>query len=177
MPMGGFSIRDFKENFQTGARSYLFVIDPVFPNGVNVTNKERSGYYVRSSSLPSSNFDDITTSWQGFDFKSAGKRNYDPLTISFNVDKDAYIREAYANWQNQMLNPETNIASYPSQYMVNQKIYLLGLDFLPIMTFELFFAYPQSVGEVSLDYTNSDFATFDVGLTYTYFTAVKGGAV
>jgi hypothetical protein len=166
----GLNIDVFKDKFKTGARSYLFYIVPSFPAGLTQNVQEDAKFLVRSSSLPSSNFDEMITSWQGFDFKTAGKRNYDQWTVSFTVDKDAKIRAAFANWMDLILDPLTNRHAYPDEYMVPvQTVTLIGLDLTDLMAYNLYYAWPSSVGEVSLDYANSDFAMFDVTYSYVYF--------
>jgi hypothetical protein len=161
-------ITSFRNKFITGARSYFFYLQPTFPSqiGADVTLPI---YLVRASSLPSSNFDELTTSWMGMDYKTAGKRSYDTWNVSFNVDKDAVIRRYYNNWLNMMLNPETNVLASPIQYQTSQFVTLLGLDQTEKMTYELVYAWPSSVAEVSLDYANSDYAQFDVTFTYQFY--------
>ncbi len=165
----GLDIKTFKGVFETGARSYLFYMQPNIPNSIAAGNLPI--YLVKATSLPSSNFDDITASWQGFDYKTAGKRTFDTWNVTFNVDINATIRKAFAEWQRSILDPLTNIHGMPTTYLQDQTVALIGLNFsaTPI-TYTLIGAYPSSVAEVALDYTDSNFATFDVTFTYQYFT-------
>jgi hypothetical protein len=162
------NIRDFLDKFKTGARSYLFYMTPNLPDTMGLD--EGGTYLVKATSLPSSNFDDITASWQGFDFKTPGKRTYDTWNVTFNVDMNATIRKAFLAWQNIILDPTKNIHSLPSTYMRDQEVSLLGLNLQPILTYTLVKAYPSALAEVSLDYGDSNFASFDVTFTYQYFT-------
>jgi hypothetical protein len=170
----GMSIDDFKTNFQTGARSYLFYCKPIFPSITGLLYPsgqiENTKFLVRSTQLPSVSLEEQATSWQGFEYKTAGKYTYDNWTISFNVDAYANIRNNYALWCKYILDPATNKHAYPNQYFVDQEIELLGLDFVPIAKYTLKYAFPSQVGDVNLDYTNTDFAQFDVTYSYTYFT-------
>jgi hypothetical protein len=164
------SIDQFLGKFKTGARSYLFYMSPQFPNGVTSGLEEDGVYMVKSTSLPSSNFDDITASWQGFDFKTPGKRTYDTWNVTFNVDVTANIRKAFLSWQKIILDPEKNVHSLPTTYMRDQTVTLLGIGLNDILQYRLVGAYPSAVAEVSLDYSDSNFASFDVTFTYQYFT-------
>jgi hypothetical protein len=116
-----------------------------------------------------SSFEEILTGWQGFDYKTAGKRIYNPFVVTFNTDLEAKIRKAFLAWQNLILNPETNHHALPEAYMKEQSINLLGLDFETILRYKLQFAWPMEVGDLALDYMNTtDFAQFDVTFNYTY---------
>lgn len=160
-------ITSFRSKFN-GARSYFFYLQPTFPSQVGA-DTTKSMYLVRASSLPSSNFDEMTTSWMGMDYKIAGKRSYDTWNVSFNVDKDALVRQWYNKWLTMMLDPLTNTLGDPMQYQMSQYVTLLGLDRSPKIQYELVYAWPSSVAEVSLDYANSDYAQFDVTFTYQFY--------
>jgi len=168
MGIPALDITNFSKRFQTGARSYLFYLQPSFPSGL-MPDVTFPIYLVRSSSLPSSSFDELTTGWMGIDYKAAGKRTYDTWNVSFNVDKDAAIRIAFNRWLNLMQNPELNNLAHPDVYMRSQFVTLLGFDQTEKLRYELVRAWPSSVAEVSLDYTNSDYAQFDVTFTYQFY--------
>jgi hypothetical protein len=149
----------------------LFYYQPLCPASVaGLVAGDKAMYFVRSTSLPSSNFDEIVTSWQGFDFKAAGKRTFDTWNVSFNVDKQSLIRQAFLKWHNLILNPEVNKPTLPSVYQQDQTVTLLGFEGNDLLSYTLYAAYPSAIGEIALDYTNSDFAQFDVTFTYQYYT-------
>ena len=165
--MAGYDIETFRNVFETGARSYLFYVVPSFPSGITVTPE--ASYLVKTASLPTSNFEELIASWQGFDYKAAGKRTYDTWSVTFNVDIKATVRKAFVSWMDMILNPANNRQTMPTTYMRDQTISLLGIDFQPIMTYKLVAAWPSQVGEVTLDYADSAFASFDVTFTYLYY--------
>lgn len=167
----GMNIDTFISKFKTGARSYLFYMEPKFQGNTSLASVD-ARYLVKSTSLPTSSFEELTASWQGFDYKAAGKRSYDNWTVSFNVDYGAKIRTAYIDWMNLILDPRTNKPSLPSEYMADQVVSLLSVEnFEPVLTYNLWRAWPSQVGEVTLDYADSAYATFDVTFTYLYFTS------
>jgi len=182
---GKYNIDSFKQNFETGARAYLFEYSPTFPTGtggfttgltsilgggVSSIGDTNAMYLVKTAVLPSSSFEEILTPWQGFDYKSPGKRNYNNFTVTFNVDRYANIRKAFLAWQDLMLDPKTNSHALPSAVFKDQTIHLLGLDLTYILTYTLKHAWPMEVGDLQLDYSQTgDFATFDVTFSYTYF--------
>ena len=179
----------FRQRFITGARAYLFYMQPVFPNqaiptspggGTFVPGADLPTYLVRSTTMPGSTFDELTASWQGFDYKTAGKRTYDTWNVTFTVDVEAVIRNMFIGWQDLILNPQTNIHGMPgnSGYMVDQTVSMIRLDFNnDLLTYKLYGAYPSSVGEIALDYADSAYATFDVTYTFQYFKTGMNGVI
>ena len=165
------SIDTYKQQFQTGARSYLFYFQPVFPSGISVPQNPEARFLVKTTSLPMSSVEEMITPWQGFDYKTGGKRMYNDLTVTFNVDLNANIRKAFLAWQDMILDPQTNHHAYPEQYFTEQDLVLLGLEFTPILSYKLHFAWPGEVGDLALDYSQTaEIASFDVTFKYTYFT-------
>ncbi|MFA5025026.1 MAG: hypothetical protein WC503_00765 [Candidatus Shapirobacteria bacterium] len=166
------NIDAFKSNFETGARAYLFYFEPNFPAEISLVPNAR--FLVKTANLPSSTIDENITQWQGFDYKTAGKRTYNNLTCTFNVDVNAYIRKAFLAWQDFILNPKTNKHAMPSEYFREQSLYLLNpKTFTTSLVYNLQFAWPSEVGDLQLDMSQTtDFATFDVTFSYTYFTYV-----
>ena len=163
------NLNGFIEKFRgiEAARTYLFYIVPDIPGFQNTDVT----YFVKSGSLPSSSFDEMSTSMQNLNFKTAGKRNFDVWNVSFYVDGRAAIRKAFTRWLNLIVNPVSGVHAYPSEYMRNQKVILLAPDKKSeILTYTLVKAYPSSVGEIPLDYSTFDYAQFDVSFTYQYHT-------
>jgi hypothetical protein len=149
------------------ARSYLFYITPTIPNYADVNTT----YFVKSSTLPSSNFEEISNSMQSIDFKSAGKRNFDTWSVSFYIDGQAKIRQAFTEWLRMIYDPATGIHGYPSEYVRDQKVSLIGTNRNEILTYTLYKAWPSVVGESPLDYSTTDYSQFDVTFTYQYYVA------
>lgn len=171
--MAGFTLEEFKSNFQGGAKSYLFYIKPTIP--ATSINTERSTYLVMSGTLPGRSFEESVASWQGMDFKSAGKSMWDNWDITFRVDRNADIRDAFEEWTLRIHNPETNIRALPNEYMEDQIVQLLNENGSPITTYKLHDAWPQVVSAIDLDYAGTEVATFTVTFTYQYYTKSKGG--
>ena len=165
MSLPAFDINSFRDKFESAARSYLFYVTPTIPGAVIDAT-----YLVKSSSLPSSGFEEITTSMQSLDTKSAGKRTFDNWNVTFFIDRNALLRKYFAWWLNLIVHPASGTHSYPSEYMRDQQVSLVGFQSQQeIMTYTLKNAWPVSVGETALDYSNIDYAQFDVTFAYQYF--------
>jgi len=163
-----FNINDFKANFGDGAKSNLFYYKPQFPPGVAEMTPDQAMYLVKSTQFPSTTLDEAVLSWQGMDWKMATKHTYSDITISFNVDYNAKIRMLFEDWSKMAHNPATNEYGLHSDYMADQILQMLGYNGTVIMEAKLVHAWPKEVGQITLDYSSAEIATFDVTWTYAY---------
>ena len=171
--MAGFTLEEFKSNFEGGAKQYLFYIKPEIP-GIGT---EKATYMVSTGALPGRSFEEEITSWQGMDYKLAGKSTFETWDITFRIDREADIRYSFEDWMKLIHNPETNIRSMPSEYMRDQVAQLLNENGNPILTYKLHDAWPSNLATVDLDYAGSEIATFTVTFTYQYYTYVNDGTI
>jgi hypothetical protein len=167
-----FTIDGFKSNFRDGHRSNLFYFLPSFPADVVVgdMSNDRSVYLVRTAQLPQTTLDEIIVAWQGYDFPIAGKHTFQEMVITFNTDHDALIRLNFENWVNKIHNPVTNEYALISEYMLDQRMQLLGYDGEPVLETTLHDAWPKDIAQAQLDYTTSEITQFDVTWRYSYHT-------
>lgn len=176
MVESNFNLESFKSGFGNGAKSNLFYYIPSFPEGINSKLGINAMYLVKSTQLPETTLEETLVNWQGYDFKYAGKHTYSDFTISFNVDIKAQIRMAFEDWINKKIhNPLTNKYHYFSEYMVKQRIQLLGYDGEVITEYTLHDAWPKSIGNITLDYSATDIATFEVTFSYSHHTSQYTG--
>jgi len=165
--MPAFDLDSFRANFKAGAKSYLFYVKPVFPLTIGA-NTEQATYLVNTSSLPAGTIEEQETAWQGYTYKVAGKSTFATWTVQYKVDALADIRRWFVGWQTLIHDPTTNIYSAPADYMVDQQVELLGNEGESITKYKLIGAWPSEIGEITLDYTATDLAIFDVTYTYQY---------
>lgn len=175
MAQSDFNIEAFKSNFEDGARGNLFYYIPNFPGDVSSKIIPKGKFLVKSTNLPDTTIEEVTVNWQGFDFKYAGKHTFSDFTVTFNVDKKAEIRLAFEDWMNIIHNPSTNKYGNFNNYMKNQRLQLLGFSGEVIMEYELYNAWPKTIGAISLDYSTSEIATFEVTFTYSHHTIEPKG--
>lgn len=166
--MAGFSVDNFVANVNDAARQYLFYVK--INNPKSTLGMDKTTYLVRSSSLPSDTIEAMETHWQGMPYNVGSNHTFDDWTVTFIVDADAQVRKDFLDWQKMIHNPETNVHGEPSEYMRPQTAELLNSKGEPIMTYKLEYAWPTTVGEISLDYSSKDIATFDVTFKYLYHT-------
>lgn len=164
--MAGFSIDDFRANFQGGYRPYLFYI--YINNPYSSLGMDRTTYLVSASSYPGSTITPIETQWQGQTYKTGSVQTFDDWSCTFRVDTDATVRSDFKAWMNVIHNPITNESGLPSNYLADQTIQLLNNEGNAIKTMTLVGAWPTSLGEITLESTPGEIATFEVTFSYQY---------
>jgi len=158
-----FAIDQFRANFLNGARGYLFYVVPTFPSYISSTSTISPTYLVRSSSIPARTIAETSTNWQGYTYPLGGKSQFNDWSITFTVDKECSIYNQYIKWVDMVHDPETNVHGDPINFSVDQSAQLLSLDGRKgILKITCIGCWPQSVSELSLDYSGSDVLTFTV---------------
>ena len=164
-----FNIEAFKANFGDGAKSSLFYYTPQWPADLAAPiTEQQTIYLVKTAQMPSTAMDEVTINWQGFDWKFAGKHTYTDVTITFNVDLEAKVRLLFEQWSNLIHNPNTNFYSTHNVHMKDQRLQMVGYEGKTILEFLLHDAWPKEVGQIAVDYSSTEVATFDVTFTYSY---------
>lgn len=166
-----FNIEKFKSKFGDGAKGGLFYFRPAWPTSISadVTSTDAI-YLVKTATAPTTTLAEEILAWQGMDYKYAAKRTYGDLAVTFNVDIDAKIRMTFEKWSNFIHDPSTNLRSKSGDYMVDQKLQMVGYDGQVILEFTLHHAWPKEIGSIALDYASADTVTFDVTFAYIYHT-------
>ena len=164
-----FNIEAFKARFGDGAKSSLFYYQPQWPGGLAAdVNQQDAIYLVKTAQMPSTALEEVVLNWQGFDWKYPAKHTYADVVITFNVDKDAKIRQTFENWSILCHDPKTNFYSTHDVYMADQRLQMLGFQGDVILEFVLHDAWPKEISQITMDYASTEVATFDVTFTYSY---------
>lgn len=137
-------------------------------------NTNNFKYFVRSSSLPESSVEEVSTFFCGKQYKMSSVRRTQDWNVSFLINDNATVLKKFWEWNKLFENPETGVYGKPSDYMTDQTIQLLGLDGSAICTYKLYHAWPKVIGAVSLDYSTNEFATVDITFSYQYHTVSAG---
>jgi hypothetical protein len=165
MAKAGFNLDAFIGQNADYARGYTFYINV---NG-GFVGSEFQRYLVRSSSLPASTNDVAEVNWQGNVYKLGTTQSFAEFTVSYSVDINDDIRRQYVNWVTYIHNPEDNLHGNPNEYMQDVDLeHLSHTSGNVIMKYKLIKAFPSVVGEMTLDYSSKEVASFDVTFTYQY---------
>jgi hypothetical protein len=164
-----FNIEAFKAKFGDGAKTSLFYFQPQWPGLLQADVIAQDAIYlVKTAQMPSTALEEVTLNWQGFDWKFPGKHTYTDVVVTFNVDLDAKIRNTFENWSNLCHDPRTNFYSIHSDYMMDQRLQMVGYEGQVILEYVLHDAWPKEISQISMDYASTEVAQFDVTFTYSY---------
>lgn len=132
------------------------------------SNTNTIPYLVRSTSIPDSSIEEAVIPFPGIPYKMAGTRTYGDWTVSFNIDTEGILLDNFHNWHDLMYD-KNHLSTSPKSYMRNQQLYLIDGRGYTTRKFELYNAWPKSIGAVGLDYSSGDIATMDVTFSYQYY--------
>jgi len=168
----GLDLDTFATNFNGGARAYLFEWVPNTSLGIM---NEKDKFLVTASKVPATVIEPIVIEYQQVEFKFGGKKKFDDWTLSFNVDNAAEIRKKFEKWYNKIHQVEKDGFShkYLKDYKSDEEFHMIGKSSLlssidTILTVKLIDAWPSSIGEITMDYSDQNFAQFDVTFSYQY---------
>ena len=170
--MVDFGINGFMRRYEDYARAYLFKCWIHHLRGKYFVIDQE--YLVKSTKLPETVIGEVETDWQGSKYKIASTEEYTDFTISFKLDRIDNIRHKFIQWANDIHNTETGRHGNPSNYLSDITLDHLNGKGQSIMKYTLVGAWPKSVGEVGLDYSSKEIASFDVTFAYQYHYSVFG---
>ena len=139
------------------ARQNLFRV--IALGGVRFTTQEL--LYVTSTTLPGRAITNVQVPFMGLQFNVPGTATYpnsNGWQITFRVPSNLSIRRKFEDWTKQVFDDSNSTGAYniPSKDSSNQIILaLLDKSGNPLRTYTLFGAYPQSVGDLTVNITNA----------------------
>lgn len=170
MAINGFNIDSFKSNYTDLGRAYTFLV--LLNNSFGSLSTEKVKYLVNASSLPASTIDVAEVNWQGNIFPLATTHLFEDWTITFKHDDTAQLRKDLIKWHEAIHDPKTNIHGSPVDYMLDQEVWHLNSQGDPIMKYKLVSAWPSTVGEMTLDYSSKEVATFDLTFKFLRYEII-----
>jgi len=85
----------------------------------------------------------------------------------FTLTNDVYIKKMFDKWMESIIDPESHLVSYDSDYKTDTHIQLLDKNNATIYGVRLIDSYPTSVNSISLSNENTD-AKIQVSVNMTY---------
>ena len=135
-------------------------------------------YYVKSSSVPETQVEEISTYYQGVQYKAAGSRRFQDWTVTVQGDPDGYLRFLCDVWMQNIHTILPTINRYGNakaqsfnpfdSYFREQIFAMLDKNGNPTLLIGLHNTWPKSIGPIELDYESTDFASFDITFAYEY---------
>lgn len=155
------NISSFRTNLSGGgARPAHFKVTLSYPGGTGLTGNKATNdsFLIKAASLPASTVQSIEVPWRGRMTKIAGERVFSNWQVTIINDNDFYHRKLLEQWSHKMLNNDmTNGLIKPADYSTDLIVEQLDRNSeTAIQTYTFKACWPVSVGEISLDFGNSN---------------------
>lgn len=93
-------------------------------------------------------------------------RNFETITLTFLVDTKMLVKKLFDEWMNVIINPETRLAGYYSDYSTTINIIVQDVEDNNTYECELREAYPKSIQAITLDNNSKDVMKLSVVFAY-----------
>lgn len=169
------NVNNFKSQLTGGgARSSLFKVTIAFPEGIGAAIGEKSSFMIKQASIPETSVAAIEVDFRGRKIKVPGNRSFSDYSITVINDTDFEIHSAFVKWLDSINSHIANTGfndttSYEADVLIEQ----LDRSGNPIKAFTLVGAWPNSLGEISLDYSSDSIEEFQVTLSYQWWTSAE----
>ena len=168
-------IDSFKTQLQSGGvRSNQFRVDITLPPIVAGGNaaKEKIQYLCSATTLPKQTIGTTEVPFRGRKLQIAGDtRTFEPWDITV-LNDDFSVYNTFEDWQNLINDVMSNkTLSAVDSYKAEAEIHQLNRDGNSIKQITLHGCFPSDIAAIDLSMdTDDEVQTFDVTLTYDYFT-------
>lgn len=172
-PVRNNPIKDFVSQVKSGglARSNRYAVIMTLPFAFNSEVTKKALMFCDQIQLPGTNFSTTQNRTFGEFRETPYEKLYEPITMSFYVDRDMLIKDMFDQWQNSIYNPQTRVFNYYNNYITDMTIEVQDNKDTPKYYVTLHECYPKSVGAVQLDYASKDVMKLSVSIAYKWFEA------
>lgn len=119
--------------------------------------------------LPGTNYSTTQNRSFGEFRETPYERLYEPISMSFYVDRAMAVKELFDTWTISIQNPDTRLFSYYKEYITDITVFVEDLENNVRYKVTMFEAYPKSVGAIQLDTTSKDVMKMSVNFVYKYY--------
>ena len=133
-------------------------------------------FRARSVNLPGRSVNILEYFELGPEYKLGSFPNYTDVSIEFLCSEDLSEREYFLIWQDKIVgnHRRTNFggflqSEYYKDYVQNIDINIYNEVGTKTKTVKLLEAFPTTIGDISYDWGNSEYATVDVTFAYRYY--------
>jgi hypothetical protein len=162
-------VADLKEAGMNALYGATAAAVDTLPFLLNTSDSNIVPFYVKTTTLPQSSLGEMKTHWMGAEYKFAGRNTFDDWSVSFYLDRDGIILRRFKQWLEMINDPQSNIISKPSSYMVDQMAFLLNESGETASVYKFYSAWPKSIGNVTFDYSDTGLATVDITFSFQYY--------
>jgi hypothetical protein len=98
-------------------------------------------------------------------------RLYEPVNLSFYVDKEMQVKYLFDKWMDAIQNPATRKFNYYKDYVVDMAIEVFDTQNQTRYIAAFYEAYPKAISSVQLDSANKDIMKLNVTMQYKFWTS------
>jgi len=167
------SLHDFISQIKSEglSRTNRFLVNIASPNTLTTGDSDTSRLiqlYCEQASLPGMAYASTPVRSFGENREIVYERNFEPITLTFYVDRKMSVLRFFNDWMDAIVNPNTRESSYYDDYTTQMSITMQ--DTADNDTYEVVFyeVYPKSVAAIQLDYNSKDVAKLAVTFNYKY---------
>lgn len=169
------NLNTFISNVKSGlARNNHFLVQLALPSKIATSDPTKSNLnkillFCDQAQLPGISYGTNQVRTYGEFRETPYEKLYEPVTLSFYVDKDLYVKKMFEEWINLIQNRETRDFEYPVNYMTDVEIFVLDVEDNQKYLVKLKNAYPKAISAIQLDYASKDVMKLQVTMTYKYY--------
>jgi len=148
------------------ARNNRFTVD-FSPPGASNEDKRRLLLFCEKASLPGINFSTTSNRTYGETREVVYDRIFDPVTLTFHVDRKMMVKDVFDEWAKKIVNPINRNVGWYKDYTTTLSIRIQDLEDKVTYLCLLDEAYPKSIGAIGLDAGNNQ-ETMRLDVTFQY---------
>lgn len=154
------------------ARSNRFNVNITWPSGIALLETAKlANLLCEASSLPGYNIATQPLKIMGESREVPYEPMYDPITLTFYMDAQFELKDAFETWMSYIIDPVTKTINYYSTYTSEINISVENMDGSIPYNVTLFEAFPKSMTAVTLNQGDRDVMRLNVGIQYKYWTS------
>ncbi len=138
------------------------------------TDGNKVQMFCESTNIPGRSINTNLHRGYGIQREMPNDITFEPFTMTVIIDNTHDVRRMFEDWMDLVCPPRVRNFSYYNQYVSNIEVELLKPSInnqdQAGMTFHLHEAYPKTVGETMLSYSNVDVVRLPVTIQYKYYT-------
>lgn len=166
-------LTDFIGQLTSGlARANRYTVEMTLPQGLNIhpSDQQRVALLCESVTIPSLNVNTVQIRTFGEVREMPTEFNYDPITLTFYVDGDMIVKDAFDKWIKSVQNGSTRTFNYYNNYICpKMKIYVEDLLDEKIYENTVYEAWPKTVQAVQMSYDQKDVMKLTVTMMFKYW--------
>jgi hypothetical protein len=168
-------VEDFRSQINNMAAPNRFQVEMQFPAFITGLGNlpDICKFMCKAASVPAETIGQIEIPYHGMTLKVSGDREYPDWDVTVYNTEVWDVRTAFENWLKYIHDPESGVKTSHPAYQTDLIVKQLGINTLdadsPIATYQFMHAWPKNIGEIALDFENTNqIETFVVTFAYQY---------